>query len=183
MSYFKAIVLSILVLSSFQSQSQSHNSQKLESLVNNLIARSPEVDPQLKLLLTIKNRHILKKILEYKEEAIPYLINVINLDRQYVDYHGEYSSHIGTEYYGIICIKIIEKILNPEFKCEKIYKNGENTKLTLEDMNQLKMLYENWWNKCQQYNSVEFRKYSALEGSIYSWEVCDKEYSLSDNYY
>lgn len=180
MSNLKFFLLNILIIISLHSISQNRN---LELHVQYLLKKTTKVDPQLKLLSTIKYKHILDKILLYKEEAIPYLIEAINYDKQYVDYHGALSSNVNIEYCGIICIKIIEKIINPEFKCEKIYKNQERTVLTLEDMNHIKKIYEDWWNENQQNVLKKNGYHNALSGSIYSWEVCDKEYKLSERYY
>lgn len=159
----------------------------IDTLIQYLFSGMPEIDPQLKLLQTKENHYILQKILSYGNKAIPYLIEVIDVDNQYIDYHGALSSTLYSDYYGIVCVKIIEKIINKNFQCENIYKDQKYCRLSLEDMKTIKLLYIRWWEENKQYSKREIRqqrkKRDAFQGSIYSWENCNRDYQLSSEYY
>lgn len=159
----------------------------IDTLIQHLFSSMPGIDPQLKLLQTKENHYILQKILSYGNKAIPYLIEVIDVDYQYLDYHGALSSILYPDYFGIVCVKIIEKIINKHFQCENIFKEQKYCRLSLEDMKSIKLLYIRWWEENKQYSQREIRQHrkkrDALEGSIYSWENCNRDYQLSSEYY
>ncbi len=152
----------------------------IDTLIQYLLSNVSEIDPQLQLLQSKENHYILQKILSYGNEALPYLIEVIDVDNQYVVYYGELSSTLYSDYYGIVFVKIIEKIISKNFQCKNIYKNQKECRLSLEDMKTIKLLYSFWWEENKQYSKRKIKqqrkKRDAFQGSIYSWNNCNRDY-------
>ena len=169
MKYLRTIMFCIWLIQPLIVSSQNCN---LDSLIKVLVTKSVQVDPQLKLLSSKEYDYILDNILSFGKNAIPYLIEYIDADYQYIDYHGMYSSYLNSEYCGIICAKIIERIIDGDFLCEKIYKEQKYQELNLEDMKRIKTLYVYWWEKINQQPDLG-KSQRALSNSIYSWNICN----------
>ncbi len=87
-----------------------------------------------------------------------------------------YSSYIPTFYKGEVLASYIERIINPDFKYNRIAKNGFVHSLKVEDLKIIKDLYLKWWDENKQLSKEEItsrrKNQGALDGTIYSWSVC-----------
>ncbi len=145
------------------------------------------IDPQLKVfeLDTNSSYH---KILDLRYIAIPSLIKYIDIDLKYMNNLGKRSSLLQDEYFGIVCAKLIEKIIDINFKCHSLERMGKDEILSIDDMFRIKKIYYNWWNinkykfKCSD-KELTTNISRPLEGSGYSWSNCNRIYELEDKLY
>ena len=77
----------------------------IDTLIQYLLSNVSEI-PILNCNYCNQKKTIISfKILSYGNEALPYLIEVIDVDNQYVVYYGELSSILYSDYYGIVFVK------------------------------------------------------------------------------
>ncbi len=109
-------------------------------------------------------------------EIIPYLIEIIDINKQFLDFCNINSNNLYLNYFGVYAAKLIEDIIankNDEtFNFNKIYNKKENTYLlNYEDMINIKFLYKKWWENIN--DTKIFCKRGALSGSNYCWKYCE----------
>lgn len=124
----------------------------------------------------IPDSTIYKDIKSTGIKIIPYLIELIDTNKQILDFCNTYSNKLYLNYFGIYAAKLIEEIANcndENFKFYKIYNKKENTYiLNYDDMIKIKKLYKKWWRKINLKNNSKFLKKGALNGSDYCWRYC-----------
>lgn len=100
---------------------------------------------------------------------IPLFIKHIDSDKQQSIFfcNDLYSSTIPWTYAGVDAAKCIERIMEPNFDFPLLVKKDAGTSLTMEDMSNIKALYERWWQSGQ-------RERGALEETEYQWEDCPR---------
>ncbi|MBP1673395.1 MAG: hypothetical protein H6Q25_1210 [Bacteroidetes bacterium] len=163
----------------------SYSQSSIDSLIEKFLVTEHTIDPQLKRLNDKDNNYLLNNIMNHGYSAIPILIEFIDTKSEYIVDHGILSSTIESEYVGIVFIKIIEKIVNTDFKCYSLSVKNDSRKLTYEDIIILKQLYTIWWQNNKEKLNENNNSYiqNAIVNSNYQWEFCDLNYDLENGFY
>ena len=162
----KMFVLLSFVYLSVTAYAQSINKDLLMNLNDLTIA---EIKQNQFIYLDFENIDI---------NIIPFLIHII--DSSALSSSScpipRYSSYIPNVYIGEIAAKYIEHILNPDFKFDRITKDGNYYSLQIEDLKNIKKIYLKWWEENKQFSKEELRKRQkgkkVLNTSVYKWETC-----------
>lgn len=162
----KMFILISLVYLSVIAHAQSINKDLLMNLNDHTIT---EIKQNQFIYLDFENIDI---------NIIPFLIHIIDSNALSSSSCpiSPYSSNIPNIYIGEIAAKYIEYIINPNFKFDRITKDGNYYSLQIEDLKNIKKIYLKWWEENKQFSKEELRKRQKkkrlLSTSIYKWETC-----------